>query len=377
MSNPVQTHYQLYPYPEYPLFASVRRSDTYAINLNALWCRFNSSLPPVSVKKILLAGCGTFSPYPWSLANPDSEITALDLSERSLKRARLHCLLHGRRNVTYQCGDLLDNADEPGEFGLIDSYGVLHHLDDPLSGLKALEARLVSGGILRIMVYSRYARRDEESIRRALRLLKVSEPLKVRRLLAKAEGGSRLAHYLASSCEAKSEAGIADALLHPKVHTFRIRELMDMIRQTSLEPLLFAHQDALVNIQEEVERVQTLEKERSSPGNFVLYLGRNISPADRNPEKSMIMLNPCLTDAVSRFSLRPPHIPPRTGHENPPLGRSERSFLRQFITPVRRGELCSDAAETVDAYKLALFLVEYLVDSTPHRVYFPSTQKTS
>lgn len=373
MSNPVQTHYQLYPYPEYPLLASVRRPDTYAINLNALWCRFNGELPPAAAKKILIAGCGTFSPYPWSLANPDAKITALDLSERSLRRARLHCLLHWRRNVVYQCGDLLDNADNPGTFGLIDSYGVLHHLDNPLSGLKALEARLMSGGILRIMVYSRYARRDEESIRRALRLLKISEPMQVRRLLARANRGSRLAHYLASSCEAESESGIADALLHPKVHTFRIGELMAMIRQTSLEPLLFAHQDALVDIKEEVERVQTLEKERSSPGNFVLYLGKNISPADRNPEKSMIRLNPCLTDAVSRFRVRPLHIPPRTGHENPPLGRSERTFLRRFETPVRRAALSTETAATVDTYKRALFLMEYSVDSTPHRVYFPST----
>lgn len=359
MSNPVQTHYQRYPYPEYPLLASVRRSDTYAINLTALWCRFNGRLPPASAKKILLAGCGTFSPYPWSVANPDAAITALDLSERALRRARLHCFLHGRRNVSYRCDDLCDGAAEPGTFGLIDSYGVLHHLDDPLSGLKALEARLVSGGILRIMVYSRYARRDEESIRRALRLLDISEPAAARRLFGRAKEGSRLARYLASSCEADNEAGIADALLHPKVRTFRIGGLMDMIWQTGLEPLLFAHQGALAAVPEEVGRIQALEKERSSPGNFVLYLGKNIMGPGRDNTGNMIALNPCLKEAVSRFRLRTLHIPARAGNENPPLGRSERAFLRQFATPVPTKELSDAAAEAVDAYKRALFLMEY------------------
>ena len=88
MSDPVQTHYQSYPYPHYPLIASVRRCDTYALNLEALWARFNRSLPPPEAKRILIAGCGTFAPYPWAVANPDVPIIALDLSERSLRRAR-------------------------------------------------------------------------------------------------------------------------------------------------------------------------------------------------------------------------------------------------------------------------------------------------
>jgi SAM-dependent methyltransferase len=359
MSNPVQKHYQCYPYPQYPLIATVRRCDTYALNLDALWCRFNGKFPPIAARKILIAGCGTFSPYPWSVANPDAKITALDLSERSLRRARLHCLLHGRRNVTYQCGDLLDSVSALEQFGLIDSYGVLHHLDDPLSGLTSLEARLQDGGILRIMVYSRYARREEESIRRALRLLKINTPVRVRHLLSKARRGSRLAHYMASSDEIKTNSGIADALLHPQVQTFRIDGLMDMIRQTGLQPLLFAHQDALEDVQEELRRLQTLEKDRLSPGNFILYLGKGVVRPCGSTEAKMIMLNPCLTSAVSLYKIGSLHIPTRTGTCNPALGHGERRFLRRFITPVRRIDLTPDVAELVDVYKRTLFLMEY------------------
>ena len=359
MSNPVRKHYQCYPYPQYPLIASVRRCDTYSLNLNALWCRFKGNLPPADAKKILIAGCGTFAPYPWSVANPDSKITALDLSKRSLRRARLHCFLHGCRNVVYQCGDLLESSGASSEFGLIDSFGVLHHLDDPLSGLKSLEARLLDGGILRIMVYSRYARKEEESIRRALRLLGISKLSQARELLAKAGAGSRLARYIAASDETDSDAGIADALLHPEVHTFRIDGLLDMIRQTGLEPLLFAHHGALEDVQEEIRRLHAFEKDRLSPGNFILYLGKNVVRPGESHKESIIMLNPCLATAVSRFALGTLHIPARTGISNPALGYSERRFLRRFITPVRRSELANDLTETVDVYKRALFLLEY------------------
>ncbi|MEI6705192.1 MAG: methyltransferase domain-containing protein [Deltaproteobacteria bacterium] len=359
MSNLVQKHYQNYPYPQYPLIASVRLCDTYALNLDALWCRFNAKLPPPAAKKILLAGCGAFAPYPWSVANHDAKITALDLSEPSLRRARLHCLLHGRRNVDFICGDLLDKVALSGEFGLIDSYGVLHHLDDPLSGLKSLEAMLLDGGILRIMVYSRYARREEESIRRALRLLRISTPAQFRRLLDRAKAESRLANFMAASGETDTDAGIADALLHPQVQTFRIDGLMDMIRQTSLQPLLFAHQDALDDVQEEIRRLQKLEKDRLSPGNFIVYLGKSVVCPCGSPENNMIMLNPCLTAAVSPYKIGSLHIPTRTGNCNPALGHGERRFLRRFITPVRRSDLTPDLSELVDVYKRTLFLMEY------------------
>lgn len=359
MSNLVQAHYQKYPYPNYPLVASVRRCDTYALNLEALWGRFNRIQPPVEAKKILVAGCGTFAPYPWSVANPGVPITALDLSKRSLRRARWHCLLHGKRNVAYTCGDLADHGAIDDTFGVIDSFGVLHHLEDPLAGLKMLERRLVPGGILRIMLYSRYARREEESIRRAFRLLGVDSPRTARRLLHKAAAGSRLGDYLAASDEPATASGLADALLHPRVHTYRIDELLEMIDHTGLELRLFAHPGALEDPLEEVERLRALEVDHRSPGNFVLYLGKKNGQDLGNQGAGMIMLNPCLVSAVSRFTLGTVRIPDRIGIRNPSLTGRDRKFLRQFVSPVRRCELSDDAAERVAVYKRLLFLIEY------------------
>lgn len=358
MANPVQEHYQRYPYPRYPLLASVPRRDTYALNLTALWTRFNRCLPPEDAR-ILIAGCGTFSPYPFAVANPGTAITALDISERSLSRARLHCLLHGRMNVEYRCGDILDGKSIQGEYALIDSYGVLHHLDDPAAGLKALEKHLMPGGIIRIMLYSRYARREEESIRRALRLLDISTPAAARRLLDRARPGSRLANFLDAADETVTDCGLADALLHPRVQTYRIDELLELVDRTGLRPLLFAHAGSREDVAGEIERLRQLEKERRSPGNFVLYLGAAVGNTPEADRDSLIVLNPCLKSAVRRFTPGRIWIPDRIGQENPPLGRPERSFLGRFAEPVYRCALDRESVEEVEKYKRLLFLLEY------------------
>ncbi|HBA71253.1 MAG: SAM-dependent methyltransferase [Geobacteraceae bacterium GWC2_55_20] len=358
MTNPVQEHYQKYPYPRYPLLASVPRRDTYALNLKALWTRFNRNLPRED-PRILIAGCGTFSPYPFAVANPGTAITALDISERSLSRARLHCLLHGRRNVSYICGDILDGKSIQGEFALIDSYGVLHHLDDPVAGLMALEKHLMPGGIIRIMLYSRYARREEESIRRALRLLDITTPAAARKLLDRARPGSRLARFLSVADETGTDCGLADALLHPRVRTYRIDELLELVSRTGLRPLLFAHAGAREDVAGEIERLRQLEKERRSPGNFVLYLGIASGNTHKTGLDSLIVLNPCLKSAIRGFTPGTIRIPARIGLENPPLGRQERGFLGRFAEPVYRSTLDRESAEEVEKYKKLLFLLEY------------------
>ncbi|WP_246152932.1 class I SAM-dependent methyltransferase [Oryzomonas rubra] len=359
MADDVRTHYELYPYPHYPLLASVRRCDTYALNLTAVWTRFNGALPPRAAQRILIAGCGSFSPYPFSLANPHAAITALDLSERSLRRARLHCLLHGRTNVTFCRGDLLDAPLTGGPFGLIDAYGVLHHLDDPLAGLTALAGRLAPGGVLRLMVYSRYARREEESIRRAFHLLGITDPAAARRLIARAKPGSRLRRFVEASDEAAFDNGLADALLHPRVHTFRVGELLDLVRQSGLEPLLFAHHDALEDVGLETERLTALEASRRSPGNFILYAGRNVSGPCPDDRGSLVMLNPCLSRAVAPFNLGAVHIAPRLGAATPVLTRPERALLRGLRSPKPWDALSPACRALLPAYREALFLLQF------------------
>lgn len=355
MPESVRRHYELYPYPDYPLLASVRRCDTYANNLDALWARFNGELPPENLRRVLIAGCGSFAPYPFALANPESAITALDLSTKSLRRARLHCLLHGITHPDFLAGDLLDPLIAPGPFGFIDCFGVLHHLEDPLAGLRALEKRLGEGGILRVMVYSTYTRWEEDSIRRALRLLKVRTPEQVRQMVARARKGSRLREFFEESEEVSSRSGLADALLHPLVASFKIGPFLDLVGATGLKPLLFAHRGALFDPEEETARIRELEARRESPGNFVLYLGKDAKGGCG--EGGSFRLNPCFAGALSRPRLAPLLIPGRLGEANPPLPRGERSFLRRFKNPVPAAALSREDLIRAEGHADKLFLL--------------------
>jgi SAM-dependent methyltransferase len=354
-SQDVRGHYERHPYPHYPILASIRRHDTYALNLQALWARFNGEFPAPGKERILIAGSGSFAAYPMSVANPQAEVIALDLARASLRRARLHCLLHGRRNVVFLQGDLLDQTTAPGPFHFIDSFGVLHHLDDPLSGLRALERRLFPGGILRVMVYGRYARREAESIRRSVKLLGVSNVADLKRLLARAKPAGRIRNYLDASWEARSDAGLADLFLHPCVHTYRIDEFLALVSQTRLQPLLFAHSGALADPSAEIERLRELDRRRETPCNIVCYLGLGTQGA--SPPDNSVLLNPCLWSAVSRLHLQPIEVMPRLGLDNPLLDGPARRFLRRFRTPLPAALLSREETATAQRYLDALFLV--------------------
>jgi hypothetical protein len=236
---------------------------------------------------------------------------------------------------------------------------VLHHLDDPLSGLRSLEARLATGGILRLMIYSRYARRAEESIRRAFRMLGITNAARAKDIIRRSAKGSRLRTFAESSDETGFEAGLADALLHPTVRTYRIDELLELLRQTGLELLQFAHSGALELVDDEIKRIRLLEADRRSCGNFLLYLGHATKKQSRNGGNDHIVLNPCLRSVVSPLRLGTIRLPPRLGFENPPLGWRERSFLHTFRNPVAWCMLGPEVLAAVNSYKKSLFLLQY------------------
>lgn len=353
----VAGHYECHPYPHYPLLASVRRYDTYAMNLTAIWAMLNGELLPEQDGRILLAGCGAFSPYPMALANPKAEISAVDLAQHNLRRARLHCLLHRRQNVKFLQGDFLDPSGSPGPYHFIEAFGVLHHLDDPAAGMRALAQRLVPGGILRVMVYGRYERQAAESIRRAMRMLKVKDVVTIRRMLKNAARGSRFKNYVDSAWEAKKDSGLADLFLHPNVKTYRIDEFMELVGQSGLKPLLFTHLGALADPEQEISRLRELDRLRATRVNIICYLGKDCKGTVSASQDSYLLLNPALREAVSLFSLTAPMPIGRLGHNNPALTWKVRCFLRRFVTPVAEVSLSATERQQAEKYLSELFLV--------------------
>ena len=109
---------------------------------------------------ILIAGCGSGQhPIESALSFPKARILAIDLSLTSLSYAMRKTRELGVGNIEYGQADILQLGCLNPTFDLIESCGVLHHLEDPMRGWRELLALLRPGGFMRLGLYSEEARR--------------------------------------------------------------------------------------------------------------------------------------------------------------------------------------------------------------------------
>lgn len=163
----VEAHYSEHPYPKVGTLDSMplRREE-----LNTLAGRWTTRPIPAD-GRILVAGCGTREALAWALSFPAAEVYACDLSGPSLAISRSLAEQLGITNVRFEQRNLLTLNDDDGLFDVVSSWGVLHHLPEPLDGLKAVRARLRPGGVMHLMLYSRrnrYYIRDFQDLVRTL-----------------------------------------------------------------------------------------------------------------------------------------------------------------------------------------------------------------
>lgn len=363
----VKIHYEQHVYPQFPLLASVRECDTYALNLESLWGRFNGERLLPADSRILLAGSGSFSPYPTAIANRKAVITALDLSKANLGRAKLHTSLHLCFNVKFVEGDLVDARAILGDqhFHFIDCYGVLHHIPDVDSALRSIHSLLEKNAIVRIMVYSTGARRSIQSVRTAMRMLQVGEVKAIKRLYGKAADSGRFKDCMDSTYEAKFDWGLADMFLHPYAKTYKIDEVLKILRDARLEPILFIHPGAGSDIGEEIARLRNLELVNALSTNFILFAGRVEDSENRlawnryrKSEDTLISLNPVLKNSLSLLRFKTLKPGPRLGFENPPLDFKAKRQLSTFKRPVRKSCVESIQWKAIEPYLHAMFLIE-------------------
>lgn len=363
----VKAHYERYIYPDLPLLSSIRGCDAYALNVEALWAHFNGERLDSNMCRILLAGSGSFSPYPTALANPQARIVALDLSGANLRRARWHTGLHGYFNTDFIEGDLLKAVDLFGEkvFHFIDCYGVIHHIREAATAGQTLRALLKPGGFIRIMAYSRCARRSIESAGRALKLLRVQNVRQIKALYRRAKPGSRFRDCLDATPDAAFAAGLADLFLHPCAKSYTVDELLEWLDQADLEPLQFIHPGALRDVSAEIIRLRQLEGCRELTSNFILFAGRREDAVLRRRwetikagGETVISLNPVIRRFLPMFPIIPLQPAPRLGFANPVIDFPGKRLLARFKKPTPLAQINARQRAALDEYRQALFLLE-------------------
>ena len=190
-------------------------------------------------RTILVAGCGTSQAAKYALRWPHAQVTGIDVSETSVQQTE-------RLKRKYRLDNLevhvlpVERATELGRrFEHVVSTGVLHHLPDPDAGLRALLDVLEPAGAMHLMVYAPYGRAGVYLLQDYCRRLGIgTSSQEIRDLAASLSAlppNHPLVPLLRASPDFRSEAALADALLHPQDRAYSVPQLFDFIHKAGLQ----------------------------------------------------------------------------------------------------------------------------------------------
>jgi len=109
-------------------------------------------------KKVLEIGCGIGTDS-INFARVGSDVTAIDLSEESLKIARKRVEVYGYNNVKFynaNCEELSKTVPVK-KYDLVYSFGALHHTPNPERAIEEIKKYMDQNSILKIMLYNKYS----------------------------------------------------------------------------------------------------------------------------------------------------------------------------------------------------------------------------
>lgn len=183
--------------------------------------------------QILDAGCGTAHRL-FGLASryPAARFTGVDIAGNALRVGERLAKDYGLTNVDLQQADLRTLALGQ-RFDVVVATGVLHHLEDPRSGLRRLAAHLTDDALLLLWLYHSYGEFERLLDRELARLLAATSeqsPIAVLRKLGLKISPQRYGPTNAGLLQAAQDSLDVDAYLHPIVHTYRFSDVMELLR---------------------------------------------------------------------------------------------------------------------------------------------------
>ncbi len=243
VSTLVRNQYEENPYPRWVKAGMVPPAPT----INAY---VRQQFPEVAFQPlredtnsaILIAGCGT-GLHSLDIARryPGSRVLAIDISLNSLAYAQRKTLELGVTNLRYAQADILRLEGVDETFDLIESVGVLHHLQDPVAGWMALLSHLRPGGLMSLGFYSERARRPvvmaRERIARQGYQATASDIRRFRQDFMVCDEPEY--RYLTQDSDFFTLSGCRDLLFHVHEHHFTLSHIAELMRELELNFLGF------------------------------------------------------------------------------------------------------------------------------------------
>lgn len=253
MNDDLRDQYEHYPYPPRDPADEAKRlvsgSPSHIIEIDHHI--FGGARDPSQPFRALVAGGGTgdatvMLASQHAAAGIDAEIIHLDISEASTAIAKARIEARGLTNTRFVHGaiEALPTLDL-GTFDYVDCCGVLHHLEDPVAGLKTIRSVLKPGGGLGIMVYAPLGRTGVYHAQAMLQMIAGTAPDPERITVAR----DLLANLPASNWLKRNphvgdhidlgDSGIYDLLLHRRDRAYSVPELAGLMQQGGVRPVNF------------------------------------------------------------------------------------------------------------------------------------------
>ena len=159
ISQKVKKQYESYPYPRWRYTYKNSPVNFLSILYNKIKMDKIKNNNKFYNPNVLVAGCGT-GQHVLDVCNyQNAKILAVDLSLTSLSYAKRKTDELEIKNVEYLHADILQLKKLKRKFDVIEAAGVLHHMKDPLKGLKIIVDLLEPHGFLKLGLYSKTARK--------------------------------------------------------------------------------------------------------------------------------------------------------------------------------------------------------------------------
>ena len=214
---------------------------------------YSENVKNVTAPSILIAGCGT-GQHSIEAASRFSncEVTAMDLSLASLAYAKRKTDELGFTNIDYLHADILHLHQTGRKFDIIESTGVLHHMDEPMAGWKILVDLLNPGGLMKIGLYSELARQQIVGVRKKIAFLglgtSATEIRDFRELLAQSEIYD--VKQLVASLDFFSLSNFRDLVFHVQEHRFTLPQIKNCLDKLGLKFCGFENNEVISNFKE-------------------------------------------------------------------------------------------------------------------------------
>ena len=251
VSSIVKDQYEQNPYPRWVNFGLPVKPKS----LREIFARHDLKIKDrefelLETPDILIAGSGT-GQHPIGVASTfkGSRILAIDLSSASLSYASRKTAELGLTNIEYVQADILEIEKFGRKFDIVESVGVLHHMENPILGWKVLNNCLKPGGLMKIGLYSDFARQNIAKIRNEIYEMKIGSNVKDMKKFRSFLMSSDDEHHkkIRTLGDFFNLSEFRDLLFHVQEHRFILPQIKESLAELNLNFCGFEQKKIVAN----------------------------------------------------------------------------------------------------------------------------------